>query len=68
MHNILDSIDIWTISNSSGSNNVFILSSLGDFFGNFPTGNYDVLPTIYLSSDVILNGDGSFNNPYVIIN
>ena len=44
------------------------VKGIGDFFGNFPTGNYDVLPTIYLSSDVILNGDGSFNNPYVIIN
>ena len=64
---------MWTISpNASTSHDVFCVSLVGtlgllnlSFNGNI---SYGVVPVLYLSSDITLQGEGTSSNPYVIEN
>ena len=58
--------DQWTITpNSSNSNYVFNLYSIGPVYSNFAYYSYAVSPALYLSSNVkISGGEGTESSPY----
>ena len=45
---------------------LFYSSSIG-LIDNFSDGSYEIRPVINLKSDVKFSGDGTIDNPYVII-
>ena len=59
---------MWTISpNASNSNRVFNVSSYGDVANSNANNSYGgVVPVLYLSSDITLNGVGESGDPFVI--
>ena len=59
----------WVITPFSGtSSHVFRLRDDGRFDYAGASASYDIRPTLYLISSIILSGDGSQSNPYVITN
>ena len=59
---------LWTLSaNPSNSRRVFVVYSYGGVSNNDVDDTYVAFaPTLYLTSDITLTGDGSQGNPYVI--
>ena len=64
---------MWTISpNASASSNVFFVCGSSSTAGYLVLGSsaldssYGVAPTLYLSSDITLSGEGTEASPYVI--
>jgi len=58
---------IWTISLDYGFTDLtFIITDSGLMSGQYANKTHDVLPTLYLKSDITLSGDGTKNNPYII--
>ena len=73
MYNIVPSRDyLWTISpNASNSNLVFKVSgntSNAGRLNNNANNSNGVYPTLYLTFNITLTGDGSSSNPYIIMN
>ena len=60
----------WTITpRSSNSDVVFDVNSKATLFSYYANFGYAVRPVVYLKSSVyIIGGDGSQNNPYVLVN
>ena len=69
---IPDNAQLWTITEYNGvSNNAVMVNksnNLGVLDNYYVTAKYDVFPTLYLTSSIILNGEGSEQNPYIITN
>lgn len=61
---------IWTITpNPLLSRDVWLIHDDGNLNSGYATGNIgSVLPSVYLSSDIILSGVGTQTNPYIITN
>ena len=71
MYNIVSGGYLWTISPYAGGGNyVFFVSGYASLAGrlgyNDANTSYGVSPTLYLSSDITLIGDGSQGNPFQI--
>ena len=59
---------MWIISPyASNSRRVFLVLSIGNVGTDYVyNGGYDVVPAVYLSSDITLSGTGTSGDPYVI--
>ena len=58
----------WSLSpNSHNFNNVWYVSSSGNFSGGYSSFTYGVRPSFYLKPDISLAGEGSEENPYRIV-
>ena len=66
--NIVPSDDfLWTISPGINRDEVFIIDSYGGLSLGVANAFLGVYPAVYLTSDIILTGDGSQGNPFQII-
>ena len=66
--NIVPSDDfLWTISPGINRDEVFIIDSYGGLSLGVANAFLGVSPAVYLTSDIILTGDGSQGNPFQII-
>ena len=58
---------LWTITPSQRDSNVYFVNEYVIESGDTKS-NFEVLPTVYLSSDIILQGEGTIENPFQITN
>ena len=58
---------LWTITPSQRDTNVYFVNEYVIESGDTKS-NFEVLPTVYLSSDIILQGEGTIENPFQITN
>ena len=66
--NIVPSDDfLWTISPGINRDEVFIIDSYGGLSLGVANAFLGVSPAVYLTSDIILTGDGTEGNPFQIM-
>ena len=71
MYNMSEGSFVWTLSgdatNTTASFAVNSYDGAGFVFNYGTISEFDVYPVVYLTSDLKLNGDGSSENPFVIV-